>query len=47
MCGIVAVSGIEHAAELAFLGLYALQHRGQEAAGICGVQDGTARVHKA
>ena len=34
MCGIVGVSGMDHAAEQAFLGLYALQHRGQEAAGI-------------
>jgi amidophosphoribosyltransferase len=47
MCGIVAVSGIDHAAELTFLGLYALQHRGQEAVGICAVEDGTARVLKA
>jgi len=46
MCGIVGVSGIEHAAELAFLGLYALQHRGQEAAGICAVDGGRARVQK-
>ncbi|HEX7048959.1 MAG TPA: amidophosphoribosyltransferase [Longimicrobiales bacterium] len=47
MCGIVAVSGIEHAAEQVFLGLYALQHRGQEAAGICAVDEGSARVYKA
>jgi amidophosphoribosyltransferase len=47
MCGIVAVSGIERAAELVSLGLYALQHRGQEAAGICAVEDGQVRVHKA
>src|SRR5688572_27788506 len=47
MCGIVGVSGIEHAAELVSLGLYALQHRGQEAAGICAIEDGRARVHKA
>ncbi|HET9983583.1 MAG TPA: amidophosphoribosyltransferase [Longimicrobiales bacterium] len=46
MCGIVAVSGPEHAAELAFLGLYALQHRGQEAAGICAVEDGQARLRR-
>lgn len=46
MCGIVGVSGIDHAAELTFLGLYALQHRGQEAAGICAVDDGAARVVK-
>ncbi len=48
MCGIVAVSGTDHAAELAFLGLYALQHRGQEAAGIASVDaDGKAQLHKA
>lgn len=47
-CGVVGVSGVNGAAELAFLGLYALQHRGQEAAGICAVDtDGTARIHKA
>ncbi|HLL47202.1 MAG TPA: class II glutamine amidotransferase, partial [Longimicrobiaceae bacterium] len=34
MCGIVAVSGTPEAAKLAYLGLHALQHRGQEAAGI-------------
>ncbi|MGH7477562.1 MAG: amidophosphoribosyltransferase [Longimicrobiales bacterium] len=48
MCGIVGVSGIEHAAELAFLGLYALQHRGQEAAGIAVAgPDGATRLHRA
>lgn len=47
MCGIVGVSGVEHAAELVSLGLYALQHRGQEAAGIAAVDGGRARVHKA
>jgi len=47
MCGIVGVSGVERAAEQAFLGLYALQHRGQEAAGIAAVRDGEVRVHKA
>ncbi|HET9949094.1 MAG TPA: amidophosphoribosyltransferase [Longimicrobiales bacterium] len=46
MCGIVAISGIEKAAEQAFLALYALQHRGQETAGIVAF-DGTAtRSHK-
>ena len=34
MCGIVAVNGVPNAGEVAFLALYALQHRGQEAAGI-------------
>jgi amidophosphoribosyltransferase len=47
MCGIVAVSGAEVAARTAFLGLYALQHRGQESAGISAVDDaGRARALK-
>lgn len=46
-CGVVGVSGLEGAAQLAFLGLYALQHRGQEAAGILAVDDdGEYRIHK-
>lgn len=46
-CGVVGVSGVEGAAELAFLGLYALQHRGQEAAGLLAVDDtGAVRVTK-
>jgi len=46
MCGIVAVSGLDRAAELTFLGLYALQHRGQEAVGLCAVDGTKARVYK-
>ncbi len=34
MCGIIGVSGVPDAARVAYLGLYALQHRGQESAGI-------------
>ncbi len=34
MCGIVGVSHHPEAAKIVFLGLYALQHRGEEAAGI-------------
>jgi len=46
-CGVFGVTGIEGAAELTFLGLYALQHRGQESAGICTVNgDGVARLRK-
>src|SRR5690554_869347 len=46
-CGVVAISGVEGAAELAFLGLYSLQHRGQEAAGMVAIDSaGTARLHK-
>jgi len=33
-CGIVGVYGAPMASELAYMGLYALQHRGQESAGI-------------
>ncbi len=43
----MAVSGHDAAAELTFLGLYALQHRGQESAGIVAVgRDGEARIRK-
>ncbi|MDO8580523.1 MAG: amidophosphoribosyltransferase [Candidatus Omnitrophota bacterium] len=34
MCGIIGVSNHKEAAKIAYLGLYALQHRGEEAAGI-------------
>ena len=33
-CGLFAIYGAKKAAELTYLGLYALQHRGQEASGI-------------
>jgi len=46
MCGIVGVQGIDKAAEIAYLGLYALQHRGQEAAGICAIADGRANLQR-
>jgi len=46
-CGVFAVSGSEAAAELTYMGLYALQHRGQESAGIVAVDDeGEARSHR-
>ena len=34
MCGIAGVSNHKEAAKIVFMGLYALQHRGEEAAGI-------------
>ncbi len=34
MCGIFGIEGSDDAGNLAYLGLYALQHRGQESAGI-------------
>lgn len=47
MCGIIGVSGVQDAARLAYLGLYSLQHRGQESAGIVTVDgEGAARVHR-
>jgi amidophosphoribosyltransferase len=42
MCGIFGVSGLDGAAELTHLGLYSLQHRGQESAGIVAVGEGGA-----
>lgn len=45
-CGVVGISGIADAAHEAFLALYALQHRGQEAAGIVAFDGTTARAHK-
>lgn len=46
-CGIVGfyVPG-EQVARLAFFGLFALQHRGQESAGIAASDGGTVRMHK-
>jgi amidophosphoribosyltransferase len=47
MCGIIGVTGHPHAARLAYLGLYALQHRGQESAGIVAVDArATPRAHR-
>jgi amidophosphoribosyltransferase len=47
MCGVIGVSKIPEAGRLAYLGLYALQHRGQESAGIVAVdREGQATVHR-
>ena len=47
MCGIFGINNHPEAARLTYLGLYSLQHRGQEAAGIVAVDEaGVARVHK-
>jgi amidophosphoribosyltransferase len=45
-CGIVGIYGDEDAAEKAYLGLYALQHRGQESAGIAASDGHDIRHHK-
>jgi len=47
MCGIIGVTGIADAARVAYLGLYSLQHRGQESSGIVAVDgEGAARSHR-
>ncbi|HMK60539.1 MAG TPA: amidophosphoribosyltransferase [Dissulfurispiraceae bacterium] len=46
-CGIFGVFGHLEAANLAYLGLYALQHRGQEGAGICSTDGKTLHLEKA
>jgi amidophosphoribosyltransferase len=46
-CGVVGVFGHPEAANLAYLGLYALQHRGQESAGIVSSDGGELHVHRA
>ena len=47
MCGIIGVSGLQDAAKLTYLGLYALQHRGQESAGIVAIdREGGQRSHR-
>ncbi len=47
MCGIIGVSNHPEAAKIAFLGLYALQHRGEEAAGIASYDDKSIHLVKA
>jgi amidophosphoribosyltransferase len=46
-CGIFGVAGAEDAAAMVALGLHALQHRGQEAAGITCRNDGQLYSHRA
>lgn len=45
-CGIFGVYGHAEAANLTYLGLYALQHRGQESAGIVSSDGGILHVHR-
>ncbi len=45
-CGIVGVFGCPEAAKLSYLALYALQHRGQESAGIVSSDGRRLRMHK-
>lgn len=47
MCGVIGISALPEAGRLAYLGLYALQHRGQESAGIVTIDAaGQPRSHK-
>jgi amidophosphoribosyltransferase len=45
-CGVFGVYGHPEAANLAYLGLYALQHRGQEGAGICSTEGKQLHLEK-
>ncbi|HXI53819.1 MAG TPA: amidophosphoribosyltransferase [Candidatus Saccharimonadales bacterium] len=45
-CGVFGVYGHQNAAELTYYGLYALQHRGQESAGIVSCDRRQFRVHR-
>src|ERR1700690_3019496 len=46
-CGVFGIYGREGAAKLTYLGLYALQHRGQESAGIASTDGVELHAHKA
>ena len=45
-CGVFGIFGHPEAAKMAYLGLYALQHRGQESAGIASTDGAEIHVHK-
>ncbi len=45
-CGVFGIFGHPEAAKMAYLGLYALQHRGQESAGIASTDGLEVHVHK-
>jgi amidophosphoribosyltransferase len=46
-CGVFGIFGHHESANMTYLGLYALQHRGQESAGIAASDGQTVRVSKA
>jgi amidophosphoribosyltransferase len=46
-CGVFGIYGHTEAANLTYLGLYALQHRGQESVGIATTDGGRLQIHKA
>jgi len=45
-CGVFGIFGAQRAAEMTYLGLYALQHRGQESAGIVTAGNGNVHIYK-
>lgn len=45
-CGVFGVYGHKNASTICYYGLHSLQHRGQEAAGICVKNDGKLFIHK-
>ena len=45
-CGVAVVHGHSEAAKISYLALYALQHRGQESAGICSAHAGEHFTHR-
>ena len=47
MCGVFGIHGHDEAANIAYLGMHALQHRGQESAGLVAADDGKLRRHAA
>ena len=46
-CGVAAINGHPEASKLTYLSLYALQHRGQESAGIASANGERIELHKA
>jgi amidophosphoribosyltransferase len=47
MCGVFGIHGHDEAANIAYLGMHALQHRGQESAGLVAADEGRLRRHVA
>ena len=45
-CGVFGVVGHQDAAQICYYGLHSLQHRGQEAAGICCENNGKMNIYK-
>jgi amidophosphoribosyltransferase len=47
MCGVFGIHGHDEASNIAYLGMHALQHRGQESAGLVAMDDNRLRQHVA